>query len=365
MKRTTLLTLLLAAAALLAAACEKSTRDVVRQIVYTVDNNAEQHVTTRTDAEFDALLEQFCHYAESGSTVSFHGAPASRRHKPAVSQRSKDATTYSTTSGDEIKAWMRDMEAAGMTVTVTYNSETGTWNGTAYANASAHQSVGCITYATPYNVAEGAILTFDTVNHIAYITTGHIPSGQMEIHFPTGKYRYIRSGNRLLLHDYYSMTEAFEETLTITPTGGNTLDLTYNYDGPCPADHTHRAQLVPTDLYTLLFCHNEAADVLLHIDRSVYNGGHGQASVRYYDESVYYSPTRPFENGRFSYGVIMTFAEGGPGWEMFFEESYDDLASWLDISNYNGQTELWHIWSEYGSQEAYNPLRDFLFEHIR
>ena len=351
--KTSLRILLLTALALLTA-CEKG--GIVRQIVYTVDTAAEQHVTTHGDAEFDALLERFCVYAEEGSTVTFHGARAG-------SPRTKDVVTYSTTSRDEIKAWMRDMEAAGMTVTITYDSDTGTWNGTAYATAP-QPATGCITYATPYDVAEGAIVTFDTVNHIAYITTGHIPSGQMEIHFPTGKFSYIRSGNRLLLHDYYSITEAFEETLTITPSNGNTLDLTYNYNGPCPADHTHRALLVPTDRYSLLSCHNEAADVVLHIDRSYYNLGHGQAAVRYYDEAVYTSPTRPFNYGRFSCGVLMTFAEGGPGWVLVFDESTDNLMNFLDISNYDRPVEVWHVNHEIETED-YNPLTEFLFERIR
>ena len=351
--KTSLRILLLTALALLTA-CEKG--GIVRQIVYTVDTAAEQHVTTHGDAEFDALLERFCVYAEEGSTVTFHGARAG-------SPRTKDATTYSTTNREAIKAWMRDMEAAGMTVTITYDSDTGTWNGTAYANAP-QPATGCITYATPYDVAEGAIVTLDTVNHIAYITTGHIPSGQMEIHFPTGKFSYIRSGNRLLLHDYYSITEAFEETLTITPSNGNTLDLTYNYNGPCPADHTHRALLVPTDRYSLLSCHNEAADVVLHIDRSYYNLGHGQAAVRYYDEAVYTSPTRPFNYGRFSCGVLMTFAEGGPGWVLVFDESTDNLMNFLDISNYDRPVEVWHVNHEIETED-YNPLTEFLFERIR
>ena len=353
MIKTSLRILLLTVLALLTA-CEKG--GTVRQFVYTVDAAAEQHITTHGDAEFDALLERFCGYAEEGSTVTFHGARAG-------SPRTKDVVTYSTTNREAIKAWMRDMEAAGMTVTIIYDSDTGTWNGTAYATAPPIVT-GCITYATPYDVAEGAIVTLDTVNHIAYITTGHIPSGQMEIHFPTGKFSYFRSGNRLLLHDYYSITEAFEETLTITPSNGDTLDLTYNYDGACPADHTHRALLVPTDRYSLLSCHNEAADVVLHIDRSYYNLGHGQAAVHYYDEAVYTSPTRPFNYGRFSCGVLMTFAEGGPGWVLVFDESTDNLMNFLDISNYDRPVEVWHV-NHSETTEDYNPLVDFLFERIR
>ena len=61
MMKTSLRILLLTALALLATACEKG--GTVRQIVYSVDTAAEQHITTHTDAEFDALLERFCGYA--------------------------------------------------------------------------------------------------------------------------------------------------------------------------------------------------------------------------------------------------------------------------------------------------------------
>ena len=50
-------------------------------------------------------------------------------------------TTYSTTSREEMKAWMKDMEKAGKTVSVKYNTETGTWSGTAYVNAPYHEDV--------------------------------------------------------------------------------------------------------------------------------------------------------------------------------------------------------------------------------
>ena len=128
----------LLAAVLLMAACKPEPVEVLqeRDIVYTVgtDRNA-AHL--KTNAEWDALLERFCTYAEGGSAVTFyntvsHGATV---HKAAT----KDAVTYSTTSREEMKQWMRRMEDAGMTVTVTYDAGTGTWNGMAYASAPSSQ----------------------------------------------------------------------------------------------------------------------------------------------------------------------------------------------------------------------------------
>ena len=98
-----------------------------RTITYTVaDSTTTVHL--KTDAEFDALLERFCGYAQEGSEVTFYNANR-------ASTGAKDVTNYSTTSREEMISWMRQMEDAGMTVTVTYDRETDTWHGTAYATA--------------------------------------------------------------------------------------------------------------------------------------------------------------------------------------------------------------------------------------
>lgn len=123
-------------AVLMFVACRPETVEVLqeRDIVYTVDETTTT-VHLRTDAEFDALLERFCDYAEGGSTVTFYGAPASGRQLPARCQRSKEATVFSTTSREEMKAWMRRMEDDGKTVTVSYDPSSGTYHGEAYATA--------------------------------------------------------------------------------------------------------------------------------------------------------------------------------------------------------------------------------------
>ena len=139
MKHTLRITALLAAL-LMFSACEKENNGITtneRTIVYTVDESTTT-VHLKTEAEFDALLEQFCDYAEGGSTVSFYNAltpPIPPRGGTKGGVSTKDAVQYSTTSREEMKRWMRRMEDEGKTVTVTYDRETGTYNGIAYATA--------------------------------------------------------------------------------------------------------------------------------------------------------------------------------------------------------------------------------------
>ena len=135
MKTITLKLTVLLAAILTLAACNREPVDVqhTRDIVYTVDGQTTT-VHLNTEAEFDALLDRFCEYAEGGSSVTFYNAAS---HGKAVQKaQTKDATTYSTSSREVMKRWMRQMEDEGKTVTVTYDSSTGTYNGMAYATAS-------------------------------------------------------------------------------------------------------------------------------------------------------------------------------------------------------------------------------------
>ncbi len=162
---------ILLAAVLCLAACEKNpeSSDKQRDITYTVgtpssnwhmpDGNgrAMETVTVHleTEGEWQALLDRFCDYAEAGSTVTFYNVGTGRalsadgkgisRTRHAASLQTKDATTYSTTSREEMKRWMAQMEDEGMTVTVTYDPNTGTWNGTAYATAPQPQEGDCYT----------------------------------------------------------------------------------------------------------------------------------------------------------------------------------------------------------------------------
>jgi hypothetical protein len=132
----------LLAAVICLAACNKDKEEVrhERDIVYSVASaetgralsadNTETSTTVHltTEAEWQSLLDRFCDWAEEGSTVTFHNANKSPKG-------TKDATTFSTNNRDEMKRWMAQMEDEGLTVTVTFDSNTGTWNGTAYATA--------------------------------------------------------------------------------------------------------------------------------------------------------------------------------------------------------------------------------------
>ena len=227
MKHISRLSILLAAIFALAA-CHPEEHEIRRDIVYSVDNAAEQHITTHGDAEFDALLERFCGYAEEGSTVTFHGARAG-------SPRTKDVVTYSTTSRDEIKAWMRDMEAAGMTVTITYDSDTGTWNGTAYATAP-YPRRGVATFVNLSD--EGyqgptVVVTIDSLNRTAYVSYDNEYYTQW--HLPVGKFENIwqYDDNHLVLYAQDG------DTLGFFPLVGDTMILQYFPAEPCWPQHNH------------------------------------------------------------------------------------------------------------------------------
>lgn len=115
-------------------ACDKESTTVTesteRDIFYTIGlsgfSGTTAHLTT--EAAWDALLENFCDYAREGRQVTFCSQGGSKT-KAGSSDR---PTSISTSSREELKEWMKEMEKAGKTVRVTYDN--GTWNGTAYAN---------------------------------------------------------------------------------------------------------------------------------------------------------------------------------------------------------------------------------------
>ena len=158
MKTAKLFTLL--AFVLTLAACNKDKEELrhERDIVYTV---AEETTTVHlaTEAEWQQLLDHFCDYAEGGSSVTFRNA-----NRTATSA-TKETVTYSTTDREEMKRWMAQMEDEGMTVTVSYDPATGTWNGTAYATAPQprpESQEGChsgvLTYAPMRAMSAGEVL---------------------------------------------------------------------------------------------------------------------------------------------------------------------------------------------------------------
>lgn len=113
-------------------ACSKSDDNLSvfneRDIIYIVNDGERQTVHITTEAELDSLLASFCDYAESGSSVTFRNAKSTVKG-------TKETVSFSTTDREEMKRWMRQMENEGKTVTVTFDSETGTYNGMAYTAA--------------------------------------------------------------------------------------------------------------------------------------------------------------------------------------------------------------------------------------
>ena len=153
--KNTLKIFTLIAAVLTMAACEKNNEKPVnheRDITYTIapatsaiDNATTTTIHLETEAEWQELLDRFCDYAEEGSEVTFYNA----NHKVTKSA-TKDATTFSTSDREAMKRWMAQMEDEGLTVTVTYDPATGTWNGTAYATAPQPQEGDCYTGVLVY-----------------------------------------------------------------------------------------------------------------------------------------------------------------------------------------------------------------------
>ena len=121
-----------------------------RDIFYTVTeetgfssfSGTTAHLTT--EAEWDALLDQFCNYAHGGNQVTFCG---NNRPQTKGSTSSTDTpTSISTTDREELKTWMKEMERLGKTVNVSYDNGTGTWSGRAYANLGQNNSQEPRTY---------------------------------------------------------------------------------------------------------------------------------------------------------------------------------------------------------------------------
>lgn len=127
------------------AACERDTDEGIqgqeRVIVYAVGHE-EGRTNVKDEAEWNALLDKFCSYAQGGSEVIFYNTATTQTPSTkGTGTMMKDVTTFSTTSREEMKNWMKDMEKAGKTVSVKYDNNSGTWNGTAYINAPYHEDV--------------------------------------------------------------------------------------------------------------------------------------------------------------------------------------------------------------------------------
>lgn len=148
MKTKTSLTILLAAM-LAMTACTKHEETTPapaaaevqtgRTIVYAA-GHSEGMATLKTEGEWDAMLDRLCSMAAEGNTVTFYNMGA---HAKATGT-AKENRQITTEDRDEIKAWMKQMEKEGLTVTVTYDDNTGRWHGEAReTSANRHDLVDC------------------------------------------------------------------------------------------------------------------------------------------------------------------------------------------------------------------------------
>ncbi len=255
--KTTIKFFALLAAVLTFAACDKDKEAPrhERDIVYTVAEQTTTTVHLTTEAEWDALLDQFCNYAEGGSSVTFRNA------KSANKSATKEAVTYSTTDREEMKRWMAQMEDEGKTVTVTYDPATGTWNGTAYANASQPQPSGSLlTYECDQMNVFGYIWSFDTANHRVYITIHSTLQSITAPDYPVGVYEY-RHADEVNTPFAYWLIDNWGDTAglyILNAIGSDTLHFNSTRLG-------NPATLVRTDRWHTYISSNWGLGIVMHV----------------------------------------------------------------------------------------------------
>jgi hypothetical protein len=323
MKTAKLFTLL--AFVLTLAACNKD-KDELRQerdIVYTVaEETTTVHLTT--EAEWQQLLDRFCDYAEDGSEVTFYNA----NHKAAKSP-TKEAVTYSTTNREEMKRWMAQMEDEGMTVTVTYDPATGTWNGTAYATAPSPTpdplpTLGCdvLTYVCDASPMWRIILSVDTANQLMFFTGMMYDSINTFVGYnlmvPDGfcRYNYFDPQDSGYYNYYNDRAFIFIQNLD-QPSQANHYCLIGNFDfssngftlefedyAPQDLNTVISFPFVRTDEFGLMMHRCERCDVLIHM-------GYGEGQSYIFPR---FDGDFPFEHGKFTITAVDTTASDGYGY---------------------------------------------------
>lgn len=323
----------LVATALLSVGCTKCywPEDTVRDITYTIapatfviDNATTTTVHLETDAEWQALLDRFCEYAEEGSEVTFYNA----NHKAAKSA-TKEAVTYSTTDREEMKRWMAQMEDQGMTVTVTFDPNTGTWNGTAYATAPSPTpdplpTLGCdvLTYVCDASPMWRIILSVDTANQLMFFTGMMYDSINTFVGYnlmvPDGfcRYNYFDPQDSGYYNYYNDRVFIFIQNLD-QPSQANHYCLIGNFDFSSNGFTLEFEDYAPQDLNTVisfpfvridefgLMMHRcERCDVLIHM-------GYGEGQSYIFPR---FDGDFPFEHGKFTITAVDTMASDGYGY---------------------------------------------------
>lgn len=258
--------------------CHKELEENVnkeRLIIYSVSSHYNKSLSRddfatvhlATEAEYQSLLDSFCSFAKGGAEVTFYNALKQRGVK---SVRTKDAVTFTTTSREEMKRWMAQMEDEGKTVTVTFDRETGTWNGTAYTPPPSQEMRGGVaTYVnTGFDGWHGqfnVIVTIDSVNNTAYVNYNY--GSNHWLHLPCGKLDNIRMEDGILIlaeYEAYSEPQIFD-TLLLKPLFGDTMLLEFVYHGCCYADHIHECALVPAPRGLETWFSEEMQGVIMNI----------------------------------------------------------------------------------------------------
>ena len=336
MKQTIKLSIAFLLMAALFAACNKDKEELrhERDIVYTVaEETTTVHLTT--EAEFDALLEQFCDWAEGGSTVTFYGTQAlgtqaSRLHAAGTAAYpTKEAVSFSTTDREEMKRWMAQMEDEGKTVTVTYDPATGTWNGTAYATAPSPTpdplpTLGCdvLTYVCDASPMWRIILSVDTANQLMFFTgmmydsintfVGYnlmVPDGFCRYNYfdpqDSGYFNYysdrvfiyIQNLNQLSYANHYCLIGNFDFS-------SDSFTLEFEDYAPQDLNTVISFPFVRTDEFGLMMHRCERCDVLIHM-------GYGEGQSYIFPR---FDGDFPFEHGKFTITAVDATASDGYGY---------------------------------------------------
>lgn len=101
-----------------------------RVIIYSVGDH-ENRQELKTNAQWDKFLDMVCDYAREGNEVVFYNMCQTTYYE----QPQRKSSSFSTSNHDEMIAWMKEKERQGLTVVVSYDKDTGKWNGMAYASS--------------------------------------------------------------------------------------------------------------------------------------------------------------------------------------------------------------------------------------
>ncbi len=333
------------AVVLLLAACKPDSIGTVRDITYFLSDNSEfsefseQPQTTtvhlETEAAWQELLDRFCDWAEEGSVVTFYnGTQASSLRAQFPSQAgslrtTKETTTFSTTDREAMKRWMARMEDEGMTVTVSYDPATGTWNGTAYATAPQPtpdplptMAYNVVTYVCDASPMWRIILSVDTANQLMFFTSMMYDSINTfignNLTVPEGfcRYNYFDPQDSGYYNYYNDRVFIYIQNLD-QPNQANHYCLIGNFDFSSNVFTLEFEDYAPQDLGTVIsftfvrtdefmpMVHRcERCDVMIHM-------GYGEGQSYIFPR---FAGDFPFEHGKFTLTTVDTMASDGYGY---------------------------------------------------